>query len=284
MSDVIQVRPSEIIAAEINSIKEQTRRTFLYNSIEIGRRLAEAKQVVPHGEWGTWLVQNVDYSQTTANNLLKIFDQYSNDQLSVFGDNLKSQAFENLSYSQAVALLGVPEEEREAFVQDNDVENMSTRELQQAIKEKKEIEEQLKQKEKETAELEKKQKAHDEVVKRLEADIESAKQSGNEEDVEKLRNRISELETELKAKPIDVPATVEKIPEEIEAELTELRKKASQPNSTSTVKFKLHFESLVSRFKELLATLDEVKQTDPEEHEKYKNAVTGLLEKMSERL
>ncbi|MDF2892513.1 MAG: hypothetical protein K0R80_2880, partial [Clostridia bacterium] len=43
-------RSPELIAAEINNIKNQTRKMMLYNSIEIGRRLIEAKTLVAHGE------------------------------------------------------------------------------------------------------------------------------------------------------------------------------------------------------------------------------------------
>lgn len=280
----LSTRTTHIIAAEINNIKEQTRKTFLYNSIEIGRRLAEAKIMIPHGEWGVWLEKNVDFSQTTANNLIKIFEQYASDQLSLFGDNLKSQAFANLSYSQALALLGVPEDQREAFVKENDVGKMSTRELQQAIKEKQKLELELKKNEKMTAELAKENKEREEIIRRLEKQLEVARQSGNEVDVESLKSRIQQLEKELKEKPVEAHVIVEKIPEEIEEELTELRKKATLLNSESTMKFKFCFDSLVSGFRDLLSALDEIKEQDPGSHDKYLNAVKSLLGKMSERL
>jgi len=41
----------------------------------------------------------------------------------------------NLSYTQALILLGIPEEEREEFIAEHDVENMTRVELQQAVKE-----------------------------------------------------------------------------------------------------------------------------------------------------
>ncbi|ATW24142.1 DUF3102 domain-containing protein [Candidatus Formimonas warabiya] len=128
-------RTPELIAAEINNIKRQTRTMLLYNSIEIGRRLYEAKNYIPHGEWGKWLQESVEYSQSTANNLMRIFEEYGADQLSLFDNNAKSQALGILSYTQAVALLGIPQEEREQFIEDHDVDNMSSRELQAAIKE-----------------------------------------------------------------------------------------------------------------------------------------------------
>jgi len=308
----LSTRTFHTIAAEINSIKDQTRTMVLYNSIEIGRRLTEAKQLMAHGEWGNWLKESVDYSQSTANNLMKIFEQFGDNQLALFGDNVNSQALVNLSYTQAVALLNVPQEEREQFIQDNDVENMSTRELQQAIKENKILSKQLKESEAQAEKerklhektskayeaLEQQSKAHDELVARLKAELAEAGAAGDNEEVDRLqaslkdsekelqtsRDRIKELETELKQKPIDVPAVVEKIPEEIERELAELRKKVANPKSHNTVKFGFCFDSVVRGFQDLLGILDEIKESDPEDHTKYHGAVTGLLGKMSERL
>ena len=127
-------RTPEIVAAEIVQIKDQTRKLVLNNIIEIGKRLCEAKEMVPHGDWGTWLERNVDYKQSTANKLMKIYEQYGAAQGELWGASAKSETFTNLTYSKALALLAVPEEEREEFVEKNDVENMSTRELQEAIK------------------------------------------------------------------------------------------------------------------------------------------------------
>ena len=128
-------RTPALIAAEINDIKQRTKKMILYNSIEIGRRLVEAKSLLNHGEWGEWLENSVDYSQSTAENFMRIFDEYGAEQLTLLEDNAKSQTFGNLSYSQAVALFAVPAEEREQFIEENDLESKSVREIQQAIKE-----------------------------------------------------------------------------------------------------------------------------------------------------
>ena len=45
------IRTPAMIAGEINLIKEQVRSTALHASIEIGRRLQEAKALVPVGDW-----------------------------------------------------------------------------------------------------------------------------------------------------------------------------------------------------------------------------------------
>jgi hypothetical protein len=334
-------RTPALIAAEINSIKSQTRMMVLCNSIEIGRRLVEAKSMLEHGEWGKWLSESVDYSIRTAQNLMKIFEEYGSNQISLFGDNAKTQALAHLSYTQAVALLGVPGEDREKFIEDNDIENMSTRELQQAIKERDEALRKMKiaqdvatekndlalQLADEKSTLEANARTTDKVLRDTQADVKmlqdalqkerddskaeiktlqqsmadtkkqlsEAQSSGNSDEVKRLQEslditdselkisyeKIEKLEQQLKDKPIDVPATtvIDKIPEEVEKELAELRKNQS---GAAALKFKVYFDELVKGFQTLLGSLAEIKE--PEEQERYKKAVLGLIGKMSERL
>lgn len=128
-------KPPEILAAEIRTIKSQTGRMVLNASIEVGRRLTEAKAKLPHGSWGEYLKNEVDYSPSQAQNLMRVFREYGNDQQSLFGGEAKSQTFGRLTFSQALSLLVIPDEdEREKFVLENDVEHMSVRELNEALK------------------------------------------------------------------------------------------------------------------------------------------------------
>lgn len=113
-----------MIAGEINTIKEQVRHTALSASVEIGRRLKEAKALVPDGEWTDWLLNNVDYSVRTAQNLMALAAEYDAGQF---------KTLEHLSYTKAVLLLSVPREEREEFAEGRDLEALSTRELQKEI-------------------------------------------------------------------------------------------------------------------------------------------------------
>lgn len=129
-------RTPETIAAEINSLKEQGRAVMLYYSIEIGRRLAEVRQLVPHGGWADWLKENVQFSATTAFNHIKVFQAYGDHTAALAGEKPANlQALEDLSYTQAVALLAIPDAERAGFLAENNVATMSSRELQQAIRE-----------------------------------------------------------------------------------------------------------------------------------------------------
>lgn len=324
-------RTPELIAAEINSIKQQTKNMVLYNSIEIGRRLVEAKALVEHGKWGEWLKKSVDYSQRTANNLMRIFEEYGADQLTLLGNNANSQALANLSYTQAVALLGVPEEEREQFVREHDIENMSTRELQEAIKErdqarkeKLELEEKLKKaredfeaasdgwenEQKKVAEVKALKNMAERTVKEYEERIrldterrekylqqidelkEKLKSGSNDSDkVKQLERELQEAKEQVQklTEEINTPreiasAVIENIPEETEKELHELREKVKQQPNPAIIKFKVYFDDLVKNFQELLGALAEIKDTDEQTFERYKNATSGLISKMNERL
>ncbi len=294
MSNLVVNRTPEVIAAEINSIKEQTRKVVLYNSIEIGRKLVEAKELVPHGEWGNWLEEAVDYSKSTANNLMKIFEEYGSDQITLLDDNLKSQAFGNLNYSQAVLLLGLPSDEREKFVEENKVDEMSTRELKKAIADLKKA-----NKEKDNA-----LKERDEAIERLNELEESNRileETFNEgaEERNTLEKRVQELEKEIEeVKSIEQVPTVnvdweeitaevqekmDKLIEEKEAALRRIKELESKQNNSS-VKFKIYFDEAGRSYQKLLEELANLKSIDEVEYIKYRNATEKFLNAMLQRV
>lgn len=115
---------------------------MLNAAINTGRKLTAAKLQLPHGKWGEYLKNEVDYSPSQAQNLMRIYREYGNDQLSLFGGEVKSQTFGVLTPSKALKLLAIPdEEERERFAIENDVEHMSVRELNEALKARNDAEE-----------------------------------------------------------------------------------------------------------------------------------------------
>ena len=137
---VEQPRSLDVVAAEIRTFTA----SMLNNIIEIGRRMCEAKALLPHGEFGNWIKENTGYSWSTANNFMKLFQEYGARQGSLFGATLEdAQTYGKLTYSQALALLALPSAEREEFVETHDMENMSTRELKAAIRERDQAKEDL---------------------------------------------------------------------------------------------------------------------------------------------
>lgn len=138
MSNIVTARDIEMVTSDIHYAQRQGARQLLSNLIEIGRLLVEAKSMVPHGEWGKYLEERVNYSQSTANNYMKLYQEYGDNQESFFNSFSNSQAFGNLTYTQAIALLALPAEERQEFAEANNVADMSTRQLEQAIRERNE--------------------------------------------------------------------------------------------------------------------------------------------------
>lgn len=273
-STVQDIRTAENIAIEINTIKKQTQKVMLSASIEIGRRLSEAKSLVPHGSWGDWLEQNVNYSERTAQNLIKIYDQYSDKGMdALFGNDL--DAFAELSYTQAVALLALPTvDERKEFVETHDMETMSTRELQEAIKAQKAAED-------EAAHLKEKLKAEKEKSRKLqdEADI----QNGNLRETQKRLQEKTEEAEQLRqdldeaSMPAVDPAKEEEL-KKLRLENEKLKKAAGE--DADMKQFQVQLGIIQESFNKILTLVASME--DEAKREKYKGAAKKLLKRLDE--
>lgn len=124
-----------VITAEIKDLCRQAQTMALLYAVEIGRRLDEAKRALPYGKWGEWLKNEVEFSQSSANNFMKLYEEYGAAQISIFGASVDSQTFANLPYSKALQLLAVPRDEREAFAEEVGASDLSVKELKAAIEE-----------------------------------------------------------------------------------------------------------------------------------------------------
>ena len=143
------VRSAEIIAAEINEIKTQTSGILAAaisytkrSCFEIGKRLVEAKEIVPFGEWGAWLDSNFEYSESTAGNLMRIYREFGSEQIDMLTGRSPAETFEGLTQSQLVELFALPKGARTEFVDEHRAEltdgEMSIREMRELIRQQKE--------------------------------------------------------------------------------------------------------------------------------------------------
>lgn len=94
------------------------------NMLQLGRVFSEAKPLVPAGEWQNWIRDNACVSVRTAEQYMQAY--------SAFGTN---PDIANLGQSKVLKLLPMPEAEREMFLETHDVQNMTVREVDTAIKE-----------------------------------------------------------------------------------------------------------------------------------------------------
>ena len=125
------VRSIEAIEAEIWFYKRQAGRAF----IEIGRRLNEAKERLPHGEWLPWLRERVAFSERTAQDFMRLAKEYG-----------ESAEIADLGAAKALALMALPVSERAEFAAEKHLVNgeektaseMTVKELKEAIREREE--------------------------------------------------------------------------------------------------------------------------------------------------
>lgn len=200
MNELEIKRTPETIGAEIRTLEHQARCMTLWFGVEIGRRLREAKELLEHGQWGTWLQEETDMSASTASRFMKLYDEYGADQIGIFGAETKSSTLQNLSISNALRLLAVPENEREAFAEEHDVEHMSARDLDALIRERDEASRQ-----KEAAEHRAKEAETElERLKTTAAEAEK-EQIAAERELKEARSRITELEN----RPVEVAVQVD---------------------------------------------------------------------------
>jgi hypothetical protein len=150
----------------------------------------------------------VEFSQAGANRFMKVANECSN-----------SSALTNLSQSKVFALLDLPQEQREEFIATTPVDEMTTRELQQAIKDKKELERLLE------SERNKPPRTIEKVVERKPADYDKLKDDlkAKEQSIAKL-NDYTET---LKKAYVSTKARVEDY-EHIENRIQDLTRKETE--------------------------------------------------------
>ncbi|MBR6219510.1 MAG: DUF3102 domain-containing protein [Clostridia bacterium] len=117
----------DALAAEINAITEQTRGVVISAALAVGKRLIEAKALVPEGRFGEWLARSVSYSERKAKDMMRLYEEYGR-------DGAIPESIAALDYSKAVALLTATPEDREALAERAADEDMSVRALRDEIK------------------------------------------------------------------------------------------------------------------------------------------------------
>ena len=297
MSEQIQeIRTLDVVEMEIRVIQDQGQRVLLSMAIETGRRLEEAKAMVGHGNWGDWL-KKMGYSQSNANNLMRVFREYGTSQQSLFGGEANSQALGNLSLTKAIQLLALPDQEaREEFVETHDVENMSTRELERALKERAEA---LADAEAARAEA----KTAEESRAKMEADMKTVNASLRDQkaSVKKLKKEADQLQAELnelKSRPVDVAVeTREPTAEELEkltAQAVEEARSADQERIAAmekqlasadgdTAAFKVLFDAWQKDFDSMMDYLARISGRDQAKAGQLRKAIGAALEWMAAR-
>lgn len=301
------------LAAEVRAIEEQVKGVALSGAVAIGKRLLEAKGIVPHGRFREWLAANLDYSERRAQDLMRLYETY--------GRGTIPESVSALDYSKAVALLSAPEEAREALAEE--AADMSVRELQAEVKRLKaekqkaqitidNLEGKVAGQVDEIARLDERERTYDNAIKDMERGMNTLRDTANaasrtaealrkERDMAKesadsaakrasdavtraneTQAKLTEAEAKIKALEAREPERVEVVPPEVAEELERLRN--ASPRGEAEVRFRLAFSRLGQEFKAVQEILAEVVREDADKGAQFAGAVVKACQSMIQML
>lgn len=253
-------RTIEAITGEILDAK----RTGGEAILTIGRCLIEAKDMLPHGEWLPWLNERVEFSERTARNFMRLAREWTN-----------RQTLADLGASKALTLLALPAEEREQFMEDHNVIDMSARQLEQAIKERDEARKAAEEAQAEATTAEQVRAKMAEDMALLKARLNGARED-QEQAAASAKKLAAELE-ELKARPVEVAVETVADPEALE----KARAEAVAEMQAKLDRAKERQKRAEAQAKEAQADLEQVKTQLQESERARKNAVLASDEDMA---
>lgn len=114
-----EISTIEILAAQARALKM----TINVNMWQLARVFVEAKKIVPHGQWGKWLEENAEVSERTAQDMMQAYKRFGG-----------IPQIEGIGKAKLFRMLPLPDGAVEQFLKENDVSNMSTREIERAVK------------------------------------------------------------------------------------------------------------------------------------------------------
>ena len=236
MAPPAESRSIETITGEILDAKRAGGEAIL----TIGRCLIEAKDLLSHGEWLPWLNERVEFSERTARNFMRLAREWTN-----------RQALADLGASKALTLLALPPEEREQFMEENNVIDMTTRQLEQAIRERDEARA---------------------AAEHAAADQRAAEQARDKmaEDMRLLNARLSGAREEREQAIQDITR--------LEAELAEVRARPVEVAVETVVDQKAIDKARADAIAEMQAKLDKAKEAKKKAEEQRQDAEVALAE------
>ena len=283
MNELTQVRTTVTIGAEIRTLTVQAKYMTLWFGVQIGRRLSEAKEMLPYGSFGEWLKNETEFSTSSAQRFMKLNEEYGAEMSGILGGETDCPTLGKLSVSNALRLLALPSEEREEFAEANDVEHMSSRQLDELLAERdaalrraEKAEEELAaagegaalslaEKEDRIAELEEERDRALDKARDLKEELSLA---GEEQ--EKLEQELKEL----RERPIDVA---------VEVDSAAVEKAAEEARAEANAQWKAQQEELEKKLAEVESKREALQQAVKTAEEKA-NAAAGQGEEERRKL
>lgn len=148
------------------------------NLIQYGRVLTEAKQYVPHGQFGDWVAENFGMSERSAQGYMAVWKRFG-----------KNEQLNGIQFSSLQKMLSLPEGTENQFAAEHKLSDMTAREVERAVK---------KARAEAQAEIEKEKNARIQAERRA-REAEHIRRDNDRDEMEVLRQRADALKRERDA-------------------------------------------------------------------------------------
>lgn len=290
----VTVRDAETIVTEIRTTIANVQMTALTGAIAVGEKIKEIKELVPHGEWLSYIQEKFSWTERKVQRFVQIADSYGDDD-TAYSKLVKSDIMmTDLSVTNALKLLAIPEEDVEEFAETHIEEGQTSRDLDEEIKKYKD----------ENSDLE-------EEVLKLNKKLDEAKNTGvTQEEYDKIQNKLDAARKKLdkadKEKDSAVAEAVKKASEdaykdakiqsakevsqlageneELKTALVAAEKKAANIGDPVLITFKNRTDDWQSAFIEMQKCIVEVQTSDMDKANGMRKAISGLMSDMEDKL
>ncbi|WP_314696316.1 DUF3102 domain-containing protein [Mogibacterium timidum] len=284
----LTAKTTEELQIEVNGLYQQMEMIgsiAMMIAANAGQRLLVIKERLNHGEFESWCESHLDFSKRKAEMMMSLAKRCEEEN-SLFS---KAQTFADLNISKVFALLAAPEEVAKEVVENNDISEMTVRELKEEIADLKlqnaeivELKSRIKELEEEKGEPGAISKEIEELKEKLKKEKDKLKKTKRDKDdevkkaLEKARVEL-DREIEKAVATANIQTKTEKIKtekelEEARAEIEKLNMAASSGETITA--FRINVKSMQTIFNECLGQLAKM---DENTSSKFKKALTEIL-------
>lgn len=292
----LEDKSTETLTIETNSLWQQMETigaVGMMLAAQAGQRLNIIRNRIPHGQWEDWCRDNLKFSYRKAARLMNLATKIE-DENSLF---LNLPTLADIEISKVYELLAAPEEAAKEVIENNNIEDITVRELREELQKSKEalksrdydieaLQETVrklnveKNNAADPAELEelklKLLKAEDKLKKAKEAQKKAAEDAQKKAE-EELSKSIEAAKEEARK---EVSNDMDGLKAELEAALGENKKLTqalSNNNNKELAVFKVKSDQLQSDFNSCLESITALRQQDSELADKANHALKQIL-------
>lgn len=305
----IEAKSTEQLTAEVNVRYRQAESLASMSAAmlaDAGRRLIEIKGRIPHGEFGQWCADNLEFSYRKASRMMQLAEKMD-DENSLFS---KMPTSADLGISRVWELLAAPEEVAAEVVETEDVSELTIKELREKIKTitaqkeaaearadaaefaagsagEQELEDMrlsvehmkdaLDKKEAERADAVTAQQKAAEQLAKTKDKLKALKDKQQEEIDKAIAERAEQLKAEARAEVDKKLADYEEDIKGYEEEVEALTKKLRNAESEDFARFRVQANILQNSFADCLGAIDNVALQNKDSAETMKKALLKIL-------